>query len=68
MAKGNVLGGKNIIASHEFESRKTKTGMICNKCKEDKLESDYGANKSWCLPCVRVYQTALRKKRRAKLW
>ena len=42
--------------------------MICNKCKEDKLESDYGANKSWCLPCVRVYQTALRKKRRAKLW
>ena len=68
MAKGNVMGGTNRVASHEFQKRITKTGMICNKCKEDKLKSDYGVNKSWCLACIRVYNNTRNKKGRYKLW
>ena len=68
MAKRNVMGGKNKIASQKYQKRITKTGMVCNKCKKDKLKSEYGVNKSWCLPCVRIYQQQLRKKQRERLW
>jgi|TARA_Y100001963_G_C6581376_1_gene353586 hypothetical protein len=68
MAKGNQMGGNSRVTSQKFQKRVTQTGRICNKCNEDKLESEYGANKSWCLSCVRAYQKKLRDKKRAKLW
>jgi len=61
-------GGNSKVISQRFKERETKNGMICLKCNKDVSLDEYGANKSWCLPCVRVYQTALRKKKRGKLW
>ena len=68
MAKGSQEGGNSKVISQRFKERQTKNGRICLKCNKDVKLDEYGANKSWCLPCVRVYQTALRKKKRGKLW
>tara|TARA_R110002073_G_scaffold30585_2_gene95069 strand:- start:72 stop:278 length:207 start_codon:yes stop_codon:yes gene_type:complete len=68
MAKGSQEGGNSKVISQRFKERQTKGGRVCLKCKQDISLDEYGANKSWCLPCVRVYQTALRKKKREKLW
>ena len=68
MAKGSQQGGNSKVVLQRFKERQTKDGMICVKCDKDVSLNEYGANKSWCLPCVRVYQTNLRKKKRAKLW
>ena len=68
MAKGSQEGGNSKVISQRFMERQTKDGRICLKCNKDVSLDEYGANKSWCLPCVRVYQTALRKKKRGKLW
>ena len=68
MAKGTQVGGNSKITSQRHEKRLTEKGKICNKCKQDRLESDYGTNKSWCLECLRAYQNDRSKKKWGKLW
>tara|TARA_B100000902_G_C26890080_1_gene706912 strand:+ start:485 stop:691 length:207 start_codon:yes stop_codon:yes gene_type:complete len=68
MAQGNQMGGGNKIASRKFKLRITENGMICNKCKKDVPLSEYGANKSWCLPCLRKNQNERNKRKVTKLW
>ena len=68
MAKGSQVGGNSKITSQRHEKRITETGKIFNKCNQDKLESDYGTNKSWCSDCLRAYQKDLRNKKRKRLW
>lgn len=68
MAKVSSEGGNARVISQRFENRKTKKGRICLKCNKDISLDEYGANKSWCLPCVRLYQKSLRDKKRKRLW
>jgi len=68
MAKGSQVGGNSKITSQRHEKRITETGKMCNKCNQDKLESDYGTNKSWCSDCLRTYQKGRSKKKWGKLW
>jgi len=68
MANGTQEGGNSRAVSQRFNERKTKTGRTCLKCSQDVAIDKYGANKSWCLPCVRVYQAKRMEKKRVKLW
>ena len=68
MAQGGQEGGNSRVISQRYEERKTNTGAVCCKCNLDKDLDCYGANKSWCLECVRKYQKEYRKKRSYKLW
>jgi len=61
-------GGRAKATLRRFNSRKTAKGRICFKCSQDVAIEEYGANKSWCLPCVRVYQAKRMEKKRVKLW
>tara|TARA_Y100001938_G_scaffold108165_1_gene147811 strand:+ start:1474 stop:1689 length:216 start_codon:yes stop_codon:yes gene_type:complete len=62
------MGGNSKLTSQRHKERITEKGKICNKCDEDKALDEYGANKSWCLSCIRDYNNARAKKRRYKLW
>ena len=61
-------GGRHQILTEKFNERKVDGGMICNRCKKVRRESDYGANKSYCIPCKRISEKKKYKRSKYKLW
>lgn len=64
----NNAGGHHQILTKKYNKRKVDGGMICNKCKKVVALSDYGGNKSYCLPCKRIAEQKKYKKAKYKLW
>ena len=61
-------GGRHQILTEKYNKRKVDGGMICNKCKKVRKLSDYGENKSYCIPCKRISEKKKYKRSKYKLW
>ena len=61
-------GGLHQTLTEKYNKRKVDGGMICNKCEKVRKLSDYGENKSYCLPCKRIFEKKKYKRIKYKLW